>query len=344
MVLWAPQQRVDPLALSFTLGGLALATSGRVGWAGGLFGLALLTKQSYLVAPLAVSLALWPNRRALLVFAGPLVFGVAIGLLAAQLLSGGWFFWHTVMANSNPFDLEYFALNTGPFLQFNAVPVGLAAALFALRAQPRERVWRAYLVLSIVAALATIGKVGASSNYWLELSAAAAGSIGIVSGRIASAGRGGGPLSSAMLATLVLGALLMDVHAYQSSARDAVAVLTSASRGVPENRLAAARAIAAQPGDLFTDDPALAILSGKAVLYEGVIFTVLAGQGVWDQGPIVEAIRTRRFRQVAVLQPLDPAQQAPNEINWTSQMQAELQANYVLAGRPGGYWLYVPAS
>src|SRR5207245_4019993 len=53
-LLWAPLHRVDPLALGLTLVGLALATAGRFSLAGVLFLLALMTKQTYVVAPLAV--------------------------------------------------------------------------------------------------------------------------------------------------------------------------------------------------------------------------------------------------------------------------------------------------
>src|SRR5260370_24436718 len=59
-LLWAPLHRVDSLALGLTLVGLALATAGRVSLAGGALLLALLTKQTLVVAPVAVATALWP--------------------------------------------------------------------------------------------------------------------------------------------------------------------------------------------------------------------------------------------------------------------------------------------
>ena len=82
--------------------------------------------------------------------------------------------WHTVLANANPIDLDYFSAMFNSFIQAQCVPVIAAAALFAMPALPRERQWRAYFVLSGAEALFTIGKLGASSNYWLELTAAAA--------------------------------------------------------------------------------------------------------------------------------------------------------------------------
>src|SRR5207247_9824253 len=67
-LLWAPLHRVDPLALSLTLIGLALATSGRISLAGIAFLLAVFTKQTFVVAPVAVALAVWPCRPSLVRF------------------------------------------------------------------------------------------------------------------------------------------------------------------------------------------------------------------------------------------------------------------------------------
>ena len=89
-LLWAPLHRVDPLAVGLTLTGLAFATAGRPSLAGFAFLLALLTKQTYVVAPLAVAVALWPCRASLARFAGVLVGGGVLAFLIAQALTGGW--------------------------------------------------------------------------------------------------------------------------------------------------------------------------------------------------------------------------------------------------------------
>ena len=130
--LWAPLHRVDPLALCLTMAGLALATSGRIRLAAVALVLAALTKQTFLIAPVAVFLALWPARRAMLEFA--VVFAVGLGgaVVAAQASTGGWFLWHTVLANANPYDERYLWAMVGSFLQFNGLTLLAAAALFSL--------------------------------------------------------------------------------------------------------------------------------------------------------------------------------------------------------------------
>src|SRR5207248_3242247 len=82
----------------------------RVSLAAGMFLLALATKQTFLVAPIAVACALWPCRARLARFAAILAGGSVVGIGIAQWLTGGWFLWHTVTANSNEPDLDTFAM------------------------------------------------------------------------------------------------------------------------------------------------------------------------------------------------------------------------------------------
>ena len=80
VLLWGPTHRVDMLALCFTLSGLALATGGRTTLAAVPLALAVLTKQTYVAAPVCVLVALWPQRRAMArfgaVFGGSVLAGV----------------------------------------------------------------------------------------------------------------------------------------------------------------------------------------------------------------------------------------------------------------------------
>src|SRR5207244_10751242 len=134
----------------------------RVSLAGVLFLLALLTKQTYLAAPVAVAIGLWPCRAKLLRF-GAIVGGggvMAVGI--AQWLTQGWFVWHTVTANGNEPDMITFAALMGSFLQYNGLPVLAALASFVLPAARGERPWRFYF-LACLAALPSLAKLGASS-------------------------------------------------------------------------------------------------------------------------------------------------------------------------------------
>src|SRR5215471_19220772 len=141
-LLWASLNRVDALAVGLTLVGLAVFSAGRTSLAAGMFLLALLTKQTFFIAPAVALLALWPCRASMLRFAGLFLGGAVLMVLVGQWLTGGWFLWHTVVANGNEPDLSTFAALMGSFAQFNGVAVLAALAAFTLPAVSGERVWR----------------------------------------------------------------------------------------------------------------------------------------------------------------------------------------------------------
>ena len=348
VVLWAPLHRVDALALGLTLVGLSLATAGRPYAAALAFLLALLTKQTFLVAPLATCLALWPDRRRMLRFAALFALAVALSVVAAQWLTDGWFLWHTLLANSNVPDFDTFAALVGSFLQFNGLAVLGSAILLTLPERPGERLWRLYF-LGCLVTLPSVAKIGASSNYWLELSAATAALLGLGAHRLAGAG------SAQLVAPVVIaGALLVAVPAYQavafesaSATRDLLrpqspAYLSLVGDGGPQPYRVEASfvpRIAREAGDVLTDNPGLAVAAGKRIAFEFQIFQLLEAQGLWSDEPIVKAIFARQFALVVLMHPLDGPLQGTR---WTPAIRDALRTAYVPDGRQAGFWVYRP--
>jgi len=347
-LLWAPLHRVDALALGLTLVGLALATAGRVSLAGVLFVLAILTKQTYLAAPVAVALALWPCRARLSRFGAIVVGGGGLAVAVAQWLTGGWFLWHTVIGNRNEPDLVTFAALMGSFLQYNGVPVLAALAAFALPAAPGERPWRVYF-LACLLTLPSLAKLGASSNYWLELSAATAAVLALASHRLAAWAHARliGP-------TVIAGSLFIAMPGYQAVAVEAAANVTEALQppsphylslvgdsGATPLRVDASFVdwIAQQTGDLLTDNSGLAVAAGKPIEFEFQIFQLLEAEGQWSEQPILDAIIARHFSLVALMHSLDGP---VDGTRWTPALRAALRAAYVPDGEQAGFWLYRP--
>jgi hypothetical protein len=348
MLLWAPMHRVDPLALGFTLAGLALATWGRASAAAIMFLLALATKQTYVVGPIAVACAVWPCRARLVRFAAIVVGGSVVGIGVGQWLTGGWFLWHTVIANGNELDLSTFATLMGSFLQFNGLPVLVALGSLLLPARPGERLWRVYFVGCLLT-LPTIAKVGASSNYWLELTAATSAVLALASHRLAD-----WSLSRLVAPTAIVGSLLIPLPAYQATAVEAAQnlveamrpsgsryVLLVADRGAAPYRVETGfvAEIARESGDVLTDNSGLAVAAGKRIAYEFQIFQLLNVEGYWSDRPILDAVAARRFSLVAVMHPLDGPSQGTR---WTATLRDALTAAYAPAGTRGGFWLYRP--
>jgi hypothetical protein len=343
VLLWAPVSRVDPLALCFTLAGLALVAGGRTTLAALPLALAVLTKQTYLAAPLCVLLTVWPRRRALL--ASGALFGATLALClgVGAWLTDGWLLWHTVVANANPLDFRYFAAMFGEFLQFNALPMLAALALFGLPAQEPERLWRWYFIVSGVEAVATVGKLGASSNYWLELTAATAVLIGILAVRLARSAESQALFTSTGLAGVVLAALLMDVPAYQANVSQGLDLHFDGPASGILPQLDVAPLVAAEPGRVLSDDPGLALLSGKPMEFEFVIFTILAAQGGWDERPILEAIAAQEFSLVVLEVPLEEPPRPLISARYSPRVREALLAAYTPAGQRAAYWFYRPA-
>ncbi|MEI7644965.1 MAG: hypothetical protein WCJ55_11855 [Chloroflexales bacterium] len=190
---WAALMRVDLLGISLGLWGLvALGRPGatrRPALAGLLLLACLFTKPSLLAAPAAAGLWLLvdlrepgragrgPQLRAILALGGTITLGGGLLFGLLQLASGGWFSLHVVTANANRWDA---GLAQG-FWQAQAQlrwPLA-AAALVSLVAQ--HKALRKSLASDIPLApallytlcgaitAAGVGKVGAYSNYFLEL-------------------------------------------------------------------------------------------------------------------------------------------------------------------------------
>lgn len=337
-LLWAPLYRVDPLALFLTICGLTLLTVGRPWAAIAPLLLAFMTKQTYLVAPVAAFLVLWPQRRLALGFAGLFAGGVVLAVCVAQLLTEGWFLWYTVRANINPFDVDSLANMLAPFLQFNGIPLLAAAAHFSVQPSPGERLWRFYFVGTLLM-LPTIGRLGASSNYWLELTAANSVLIGLLACHVMGRPTRRAALTSTSLAMMLIGALLVAIPGYRALSRD-VGVETPLQGSLSARiQLELAPLIATESGDILTDDPALAVAAGKTVEFDFMTFGLLAGQGAWDERPILEAIASRRFGLVVLSSPLETQ---PELTNVSTAVNSALRAAYEPSAQWDSYWLYRP--
>ena len=349
LLLWAPLQRADPLALGLTLVGLALVIGGRTSLAAVLFLAAIFTKQTFFAAPLAAAIVLWPCRSTFVRFVAVFGGGLISTLLVAQWLTHGWFWWHIVTANSNQADLSTFASLLGSFLQFNGLTVLAAACSFTLPVQSSgERLWRLYFLASLVT-LPSIAKLGASSNYWLELSAATAALLAFASFRLVT-----WPAVRLVAPTIVAGSLLIAVPAYQATAVDigtSIADLLNPTNpnyvslvsdaGVTPYRVQTGfiDKIASEPGDLLTDNSGLAVAAGKQILFEFQIFQLLQAEDHWVERPILDAIAARRFALVVLMHPLDGP---VDGTRWTRKLQSALEAAYVPVGSEAGFWMYRP--
>ncbi|MCX7792295.1 MAG: hypothetical protein N2378_16800 [Chloroflexaceae bacterium] len=194
---WAALLRVDMLGIALGLGGLAVLTGGtgppalrRAAGAGLLLLACLYTKPSLIAAPAAAGAWLfWQARRgpaaerrawrrAALALAGVVGMGGGLAFALLQIGSEGWFWFHVVAANANRWE----ATLARDFWQRQLAlrwPLAGAALVGTLwiavenrkRQVPTEEsalLALLYAAGGVVTAIG-VGKVGAYSNYFLEL-------------------------------------------------------------------------------------------------------------------------------------------------------------------------------
>jgi hypothetical protein len=152
---------------------------------------------------------------------------------------------------------------------------------------------------------------------------------------------------------VLAGALLVAVPGYQASAREAsdslgeglapskyMTLVSDVGTAPYRVERSFVERIAAERGEVLTDNPGLAVAAGKPIVYEFQIFQLLHVEGRWAQEPILDAIAARRFSLVALMHPLDGP---THGTRWTATIRDALLAAYGPAGQQAGFWLYRPA-
>jgi hypothetical protein len=99
---------------------------------------------------------------------------------------------------------------------------------------------------------------------------------------------------------------------------------------------AALAAIQASPGPVFSEDMVLLMRAGRPIPWEPAIVTQLANHGVWDETPLLEAVRGGELDLLVV-------RNLANPHRYTTAMRAAMESAYApLRELPGGYLLLAP--
>lgn len=325
--------RVDSLAACLSIAGVLLAMEG--GWrlrtAPLFFALALMTKQTALAAPVTVLLWLAVEKRwkDLAWVGGATAALISVAVAGFQITTRGGFLLSLVESNRNPMHLQ------GGLGRLQLVFSSAAAPLFGgvgltMSRSPRTPAGKAglYLVVAMVIAAATIGKVGASVNYFIE--AAMAMSVVAAWAWEVHVRRG----AAASLALAVSGAMLIvalkDVTtgmAERGERRELEAQVSEALRG--------RRALTPEITSLLRSE-------GRLLLSDPYLFTRMVEAGRIDQRPLLEAVINRRIP--VVLADADLASGEPSNL-WTAELKEAVRSEYRLERRLGPrLYLFRPAT
>ena len=342
---WSGLHRIDALALFFTTTGLAfLVRSRRVGMPGVAFALAILTRQTMVIAPLAAILWLARDRKsdavrlALLSFVPP-----ALVFLGLNLVTGGQFLTHTLRYNLQPYSWALVGTFASHWVWYHPGFLG-AGLLFLMSRTPA----RSQDLPTIYFGLAMLGfflcgRVGAASNYMFELVVAFSVAIGCLVAEALRASERGPRLA-------VLSLLIVQPFAAHLSFRSPDVPPTpnaqDANRGAELARL-----VRSVEGEVLAEDNGYLLLSGKRIVFEPYIFTQLADSGIWDPTSVRRDIGLARFGLIV----LGFDVESMRSVRWEKGIAAAIARRYRLLKRiagPGGsdhepspyenYWVYVP--
>ena len=365
---WIAFARVDFPALAFGLAGLATATmSRRWGWqvlAGLLFVVAFFTKQTQVVAPAAVVLAMLLRREHARAFAlsGIVAAGVLGGIAALSAATAGEFWRHTIVYNANDFVPGQIETWLRHLWRFSSIKLVAGVVVLAVlpwlarlaRASGDEDASRRPADITAVAAIYTLlagltllstGKAGAAGNYLIEFQAALALLLATGLGRVqALLAAGAGPRGRLLALGAAVAALLAAQGAwYAARGRQMLSPppqfadqVRVAERIIHESVLLR---VTETEGDILTVYPVFATYANRPVLLQPFILSQLAREGKWDQSPLVADIEARRF--ALVITRTDFRREGHNP-DFTAEMIRALRENYRLDDLIGPFFLFVP--
>lgn len=320
---WIYVLRVDLFGLALTLAGLYVFTIGKRSiWPALLFLAALYTKVTFLAAPVAciLYLILSGERRRTWRFLGwLLLFGFA-GLVVLGLGTKGRALIDMFMTQVDPYRLSFYISRIrAPALQSMALVAGAVALAVNDIRKRRISLPLLYFILACVTSL-TAGIYGGDGNHLLEWQAAL----------VLAAGCGYHSLRArrkvdAAVALIPIGVIATVLLALPRSRQ-----LSPALLGCP----AAYRFAAEQPGQLLTDNPGIAVLSGKTIwLNDAFEFSLLRKAGRLDQQPLIDMVRQKFFGVILLGEDLPSlegmaAQPSLPSSTWSPNFVSELRQNY----------------
>jgi hypothetical protein len=187
--------------------------------------------------------------------------------------------------------------------------------------------------LGALASAAAIGKVGSAFNYMLELCAA----LSLATGVVLAWSRQHCEWRTARAA--VLGALIVQTASFAwVSVGSDLPVLRRQWSALPDlDRLRAL--VANAPGPILIDEQLGEIpLTGHRLQLQPFELTQLAQHGRWNEAPLVDAIRHRRFAFVA----LKRSSATRNTGMWTPAMLRAIEETYELRVVIAGNLIFGP--
>ena len=303
VIAWSSYGRVDSLALMFSLAGLFVLVRWPASWwgligGGSLLVAAIFTRQSFaLAAPLAAFIWMCTNnwRRAFLLAA--LIGGLSIVIFTLiTAATGGGFYFNIITANVNEFGMERLEWNLRNLRDATLVLLIIAAGslLLAFLKIPGWALIVPYLIGASLSTL-TVGKIGSSYNYFLELCAALSLAAGVVVAwaRKISFGR-------TIYIILLILLVYQSAKLIQVTLVDHVEVLKE-RRGFVHELRQLENIVSRSDGNILADEyMGMATQQAWLLQLQPFEMTQIANAGVWDQQPLIDRIVNKEYSLILI--------------------------------------------
>jgi hypothetical protein len=294
--------------------------------------LAIYTKQTQIAAPLAIVcwLAFNDVRRVFIYLGTVIVLGVPFySLLQAE--TNGLFLEHTFSLNRLAYsmaDVPFVLLHwAGPLFLL----IGIAASDVAMRARQRSTdVVDVYFAIVLVITAITCGRLGAHSQYVIELAVAA---VLIILRRLTQS-----PWSNRLVQ---LQAVILLVYA------PLFVSLEEGRSGMASNRAAPRvhQLIATSPGPVLSEQGSFPLFRDEYIPIQLFDFTALARQGRWDMNKLRAQIDAKLYPWVITEFAIENGQMTSDDRErFTPEIVAALKENYVRVESIPPYFIYRPVS
>jgi hypothetical protein len=344
---WMAMFRVDLIGLAFALTGLYFfVTSKRWFTSLPFFIAAFFCKFTFVAAPTACVIYLLSRNdwRKAVRFSGLWAGLAGAAFLACQLLTQGWFAFHTILASSvHPFRLMQWVDWTLDELNYALVPFLLTIVL-CFRQRLRELLSLPFIYL-VLASLTTIlrGKLGADINYYLEWEAALCICLGIKYGQLKTGKPDSGVARA--LVPFFLGCWIVAVTHWINfdsnndvSLRDSRAGCSEAYQFVKDHH---------EERILTENVGALVLGEARPVVFEPFLWTREVLGQKWSDREILDLIRSRRLPLILLGQKVAQVKADTYQFLWPRAVAEAIEQNYTLDRSftcAGANFVYKPRS
>lgn len=291
--------------------------------------LAVYTKQTQIILPLALVAWLWRDRSRIPLYAGALAFFGLLPALGLEVATRGAFLECIFGMNLLP----YRAWKIAPVLIHHAGPLWaflwLAAVRFRSRLPALEPI-DFYWVAVALTTLPSLGRVGAHGQYVLEMLVTTViyllrtGGLGFGAGRHA--------LGVAQLVGLLLYAPSFVLLEEGTFARASITVAPSVRA-----------LLQSAPGPVLSQQGSFSLFTRGEIYVQLFHFASLARMGRWDQQPLIHEVEEGKLAWVVTESPLeDPLDSDDDWERFTPELREALARSYARRARIGPYYVYRP--